>query len=280
MRKVMPRIVVSVSVLAIMSVVDVIGLSGPSGFASGADGPFFSYSQFLSADKRRILAELKATQPDPAEKLDRTILDLLKALNKVNNFSSEFFWAEGHGAFAHPQAGIGLDRRQLADFEKRTSFTNFTEVINLVLAHEHAHMAQFKVYSRESFVDPTKKRAIECQADLLGGMSVVFTAVMTKSLASVVEEKFESWVRFANLIGSPTWDDQSQHPRPEQRLRCITLGFLAALQVVDMDTVRRTNDQDAKQRVETARKRNPNMIKEKEDVFDWSNREVKKIVGF
>jgi len=155
------------------------------------------------------------------------------------------------------------------------------DAIRFILGHEQAHMAQFKYYSN-GLDDPRRRRAIECQADILGGLAFVGTIFREHRPPASVDFKSMSQhlVDLALKIGSPGWEDQTQHPRPEQRARAVTLGMLSQLQIIDWQMYQQTQDPDIMQRLKSAESKFADIIKPPEPVMDWSNTMAKRIVNY
>ena len=74
----------------------------------------------------------------------------------------------------------------------------------------------------------------------------------------------EHVVDLALNIRSPQWEDQTQHPRPEQRARAVTLGMLSQIEVVDLQMYQQTEDPDILQRIKSAEGRFA-------DIYIWTD---------
>lgn len=241
---------------------------------------FSSEAQFLSASLAEVNNTLHAKPLDPSKTIDKQALDLMKELDAVNNMNTTLYWADGHGSSAHPLAGVGLDRFQIAQFYSELNQDVFREIIKFVLAHEQAHMAQFQYYSLESMKDPRKTRAKECQADILGGLTVSATFIAEGKSPEYLHQAGKAWMDFVPRLGSPEWDDQTKHPTPAQRGRAMTLGLNAGLYNAWVIQYKQTRDPKLLAAIKDYRTKIPDLFDIDENLFVWSNRIAKAIVGY
>jgi hypothetical protein len=240
---------------------------------------FSSFAAFFAAPSSEVQRRLGAQPLDTTKPLDRSVRGALDELDTFNQMHTAVYWSTGVGSHAHRQAGIGLNRAQLARLAQEQDGERFRQIVLFVLAHEQAHMAQYNFYSN-GLDDRQKRRAIECQADILGGMS--FTAVLLKRRTPLqdFDTMSQRLVALTEKIGSPEWDDQTTHPRPEQRARAITLGILSRIQLADWDYYDRSKDPETLRRLRSAESRFSDIIRKGDNFFEWSNRTAKKIVRY
>jgi hypothetical protein len=241
---------------------------------------FNSLTEFWAASPAKVDQRLSARPLDLSKPLDKKVRGIMDELDQLNQMTTTVYWADGYGSNAHPQKGIGLDGRQLAQLVDTQSESSVDDAIRFILGHEQAHMAQFKYYSN-GLDDPQRRRAIECQADILGGLAFVGMLFRERRPPESVDFKSMSThlVDLALKIGSPEWEDQTQHPRPEQRARAVTLGMLSQLQIVDWQMYQQTHDPDTLQRLKSAEAKFADIIKPPEPIMDWSNTMAKRIVN-
>jgi hypothetical protein len=236
---------------------------------------FQSFSDFWKASPNEVERRLSAKPLNLALPMDRKVRDIMDELDRLNQMTTNVYWADGYGASAHPLYGIGLDRKQL---QALTGDQSFDDVVLLILGHEQAHMAQFKYYS-SGLDDPQRRRAIECQADILGGFSFVGTLLQRAHPASSMDFKKMSdhIITVSMKVGSPAWDDQTQHPRPEQRSRAVSLGMLSMLQFTDWHTYGISHDPSLLEVLRKAESENADIYRPSQSVLDWSNDKAKEI---
>jgi hypothetical protein len=241
---------------------------------------FATREAFVLATEDEAEEALHSVPLDPRLALDGQALGILADLKMVAGITRpvRLWWADGSGSSAHPQAGIALDRIELEDIKTHVSSGDFNTILTFALAHELSHVAQYGTYDLHGIFKRENTRAVECQADILGGMLVVEVALMKAQAPSLIANRMAEWFAVAMRIGSPAWDDQTVHPRPEQRARAVSLGFNAGLQAVDIERFKRTNDEQSRQRIRDAEASNPDMLRLDDNLFDWSNRVAKKIV--
>jgi hypothetical protein len=241
---------------------------------------FNSEAQFLSASLEDVKTRLDATPLDPTKPIDKQALDLMKELDAFNNMSTKIYSSDGHGSSAHPLAGVGFDRSQVAQYYNKINKDVFREIIKFVLAHEQAHMAQFQYYNLENLKDSRKTRAKECQADILGGLTVATSFLVEGKSPEYNHEAGKAWMDFVPRLGSPEWDDQTKHPTSAQRVRAMTLGLNAGIYRAWIIQYKQTNDPKLLAQIQDYRKKVPDLFEMDEDLFVWSNRIAKMIVNY
>lgn len=241
--------------------------------------------EMLHATSETVHTRLSTKPLDPSMPLDGQLLSLMKALDTLHATKTTVFRADGMGAFAHPDAGIGVDHDQIEAWRHELGPTQFHEVLRLVLAHEQAHMLQYRYYTRASVLDRRKTRAVEGQADILAGVSAVWLLLRERQDVVAGQAAIKKYRDFSLKIGCPL-DDQTKHPDSGQRARLVTLGLLAAFQYSDLDLYKRTKAEDALQRIVKGKVQNndlPNFDERRlkiENVFEWSNRVAKQITRY
>jgi hypothetical protein len=247
---------------------------------------FASFQEFYSAPGTEVKQQLNAVPLDVTNPLDRTVRSIMDELDQFNSMQTAVYWADGSGSNAHPAAGIGLDRAEVRKLAGKETPGTLRAVILFVLAHEQGHMAQFRYYDLVDMANPTKRRAVECQADILAGLS--FTAIELRHAnprdfaASAQEAQADSSriMQIAQKIGSPEWDDQTTHPRPEQRARAVSLGMLSRIQMADWEFYKRSHDSDTLRKIQSAEARFADIIHDGDNIFEWSNAAAKRIVRY
>jgi hypothetical protein len=260
-------------IVSMMSLVSFAPVTHAQSFSSPAD--------FWKASPTKVDQRLHTRPLDLNRPLDRRVRSIMDELDRLSQVSTDVYWADGYGSHAHPQKGIGLDRKQLEQLVNTQSQSTVEDAIRFILGHEQAHMYQFKYYSN-GLDDPGRRRAIECQADILGGLAFVGTLFRERRPPENIDFKSisEHVVDLALKIGSPEWDDQTTHPRPEQRARAVTLGMLSQIQIVDWQMYQQTQNPDILQRIKSAESRFADIYKPQEAIMDWSNRMAKRIVHY
>ena len=240
---------------------------------------FPSYGAFLHASADEVQRRLNAKPLDLSRQIDRTVRAIMDELDQLSGTKTTVYWADGYGANANPQAGIGLDRRELSSLSTNDSFL---DVVRLILGHEQAHMYQFGYYSA-GMDDPKRQRAIECQADILGGLAFVGTIFRMKHPPQLPDFKSMSdhLLNLSMKVGSPPWDDdQTRHPTVGQRARATSLGMLSQIQIIDWQIYDRSHDPDVLKRIRDLEGRNADVYRPGEEIMVWSNRIAKQIVGY
>src|ERR1700691_4192995 len=75
---------------------------------------FSSLAEFWSASRAKVNQRLNARPLDLSKPLHRKVRSTMDELDRLNQMTTTVYWADGYGSNAHPQRGIGLDGRQLA----------------------------------------------------------------------------------------------------------------------------------------------------------------------
>ena len=148
-----------------------------------------------------------------------------------------------------------------------------------MLAHEQSHFVQFRILAPDALAVTDHRRTLECQADLLGGMTVVLSFLHDRRTVDDFKKTSQQWENFAILLGEPG-NDQSRHPNPGERARCIVVGMSGALQQIDVMNYRHSHDPAALRRITSERLINPDLFGVNDDIFDWSKGVAKGIVGY
>lgn len=191
--------------------------------------PLASWETFLAAPKSEIDRVRGAVPVDVTEEIGAAIARQLPFLERTFGDSAPpiMFTTDGQGSSAHPEAGIGLDQRQFARLRDSLSTPTFDAVVRFLLAHEWAHMLQFKQYSREELVDPKWRGTLECHADLWAGISLANIAPDTGLTVEERRDLVSAYSTVTALLGNPGSPLPWMHPRPERRMRCLVTGLAA-----------------------------------------------------
>ncbi|HEU5041035.1 MAG TPA: hypothetical protein VFT84_09460 [Gemmatimonadales bacterium] len=191
---------------------------------------------------------------------------------------------DGFGSQAHPDLGILVDSLELADLlsevmslkgaggmPRDTAEARLIHVLRFLVAHEYAHLMQYKVFGRTFMDDPDSTRVIECGADLLGGIN--YWVFMKRRVGGQPYPKgaFDTVRDFGYVVGSSNWLDGTEHPQKEDRRLCIAKGTETAGLLDSLDAVRTGRaDSETLEAVRHRREAEPELADGTLDVMQWS----------
>jgi hypothetical protein len=264
-------------------------------------GAIRSREAFLTARSEDVYAAardgaLRGTlQPLDSVRIEELVKRLWPYAKQFFVLTPNLYWADGQGSSAQPQAGIGLDRFRIVQVRDSLGGA-YDDVVLFLLAHEAAHMAQFREYALANFLDSSKVRAMECQADMWAGallMNYIADSVsMSGTAGTPIPPNVAAASSFAGLqrissagalayhLGTPVWDDQRRHPRPEQRLLCAARGANAGLHLRLVKAYERTRDPKLLAEIDGWRTRDARWFGPGANVWDWMRDNAKALVNY
>ena len=253
-----------------------VGVSGA--VAAPLQGQAMSRQEFFAADPEVVRKLWNARELDVNRPFDRRVLNVMTKVQNAARVSAQVFWKTPGGSQTHPRLGIGLDSLELRRMESEGDSASFEADLVLVLGHELAHVAQSRIYAVDQLGDTAKARAIETQADILTGMTVMWVALMDHlDSAQSNALSTHAQTRLASL-GSHDYD-QSHHPGPAQRARAFGTGLNAGLQLMDLRSCDQ-GDANACSRVQQGKKNAEIADLTEKDFWPWSNRLAKRIAQY
>jgi len=211
---------------------------GLSPEAMQAQRGFASRDQFFAADSATVRLKLGATPLADSIALDSVVRAAIPIVSAFFKLSADVFWADGQGSSAHPTAGIALDRSRLGSMREEMEATEFSNVVLFILGHEFAHMGQFRHYPLSRLRTSDRRRLFECQADLWAGVMTMHVITDSSPKATPdtsqkgLEQDFfriEQAAALAYQIGTPSWEELSEHPPPLMREECVVRGLEGGL---------------------------------------------------
>lgn len=205
-----------------------------------------SRAAFAALDSAQ-LADSSAMLPlDPHERLDSAMLAMAAYLDATRGRAAGLpptrvrRW-DGFGTQAHPRVGILVDRQEIdgllervaeiktfrgvprADVARRLEY-----VVRFVVAHEYAHLLQYRDVGGDAVDAPNATRVVECAADLVGGITYRSWAGGAFAPSPVPDDVIRTPTDFGLLVGASDWLDGTTHPLPDDRRTCIAEGFATA----------------------------------------------------
>ncbi|MBB4636000.1 hypothetical protein [Longimicrobium terrae] len=212
------------------------------------DQPFASREQFLTAPLAEVRRRVGAISPTDSSIVDRFTRRAIPRLSEFFRQTPDVFWAaEGQGTFARSDA-IGVDRSQILALRLQMGLEAFPDLIEFVLAHEFAHVAQFGLPDPATRAGPSNFRARECEADIWAGIRAerfLVDSLLSRSppsspirpswIPSTVAGVFSRMltaVSVAYQIGHPAWyGPPESHPTRMERRACAMQGLQIGLQL-------------------------------------------------
>jgi hypothetical protein len=242
---------------------------------------FSSYREFATGEGTADDIRADSKEMDPRLPNDALVLGVMRELDLINQMHTHVFWTTRIATAAHPAVGISVNRKDFDDWSRKHKRSYLIDLLRFVLAHEQAHMLQYKSYDLRSLFLKENLRAMETQADILAGMS--FSSVYLRVRDPDAYNQAVVAVKdFAISIGCWAASLES-HPEPPQRARAVTLGFVAAFQYNDFAAFKATSDTALRKSLEKSRENSsdlPNIdwtTNTIEGAWPWSNRLAKKI---
>lgn len=247
----------------------------------GAAQGFSSRDEFLAASDSALRVRLPSADPSVYPELR----DLLNAQNTIvgrfYGYSASLHFAEGMGgtAFRGP-AEIYINPRELLAIQDSTATITLSDVVTFILAHETAHMRQFRVFGPDSLRDPFKLRAIECDADVWAGMAMVSIAAGAGINPVEFGNRMRSASAVAFQIGDPAWEDETKHPAPMERALCFAVGTTAGMQYQLVRRYEATQNPVLLAQINEYRKQDPRWFARSDSIDIWTKEIAKAIVHY
>jgi hypothetical protein len=196
---------------------------------------------------------------------------------------------DGYGTQAHPTLGILVDSAEVAglldtvirykgqaNVAAEEISRRLPHVARFLIAHEYAHLLQYRSLDHDSVADLNATRTIECGADLLGGF--FYLDYLTFRYGDELPEAAtQTAIDFGYVVGAKDWLDGTTHPLPEGRRECIGRGVDAAKGVRAM----RAGSQDSAQQasVRWLDQNEPELYRKAADLVAWSRMRSRAIVS-
>jgi hypothetical protein len=141
-----------------------------SAHAQGTSPELGSDDAFLHGSSDALISMLKLRKPSNVDALEQQIAATVRALDTEAGLTTSVWICHGCGLSSHPTLGILADVDQLAKIRSQFQVQQFSAILTLIMAHEEAHLIQYRQYS-PSIVDSSEqdRRVYEAQADLLAG---------------------------------------------------------------------------------------------------------------
>jgi hypothetical protein len=196
---------------------------------------------------------------------------------------------DGYGTQAHPTLGILVDSVEVAglldtvirykgqaNVAREEIGRRLPYVARFLIAHEYAHLLQYRSLDHDSVADLNATRTIECGADLLGGFSYLDYLAFRYG-DELPEAATETAIDFGYVVGAKDWLDGTTHPLPEDRRECIRRGVDAARGMRAMRASSRDSVQQAS--VRWLEQNEPELYRNAVGVISWSRMRSRAIVS-
>jgi len=257
-----------------------------------AQTPFSTRDAFLAADPTAVRATLGAIPLADSIALDSLVRGGIPAVSDFFQLSPDVFWADGQGSSSHPSAGVALDRKRLATMRATLGARDFGDIVLFILAHEFAHMGQFRHYSLNTLRDVANLKAIECQADLWAGAMMINHLIDSTPVhagreagravvATAVDDRFariRQALALAYQIGTPVWDDPSTHPLPSKRELCVARGVNGGIYMRLVRSYEQSHNSTLLSQINEWRAKDPQLFGLGTELWAWTNAEARRIV--
>jgi len=267
-------------------------LTATSSSDVSAQSVFSTRDAFLAADSSVVRARLGALSLTKSVALDSIVRADIPVVSAFFQLSPDVFWADGQGSSSHPTAGVALDRQRLATMREQLDGSDFGDVTLFILAHEFAHMGQFRNYSLATLRETSRLKAIECQADLWAGalmINLMMDSAMARAagratrpvVTAIVDEGFariSKALALAYQIGTPVWDDPTTHPLPAKRQLCVARGVNAGIQMRLVRAYEQTGSPELLNQISAWRAKDRDLFGPGADLWAWTNTQAKSIV--
>ena len=221
----------------------VLGLVSALGGEAGAQHRQLASRALFAALDSAAIEDSSALRPmDRHERLDSTMLEMAGFLDRevgprYGLGATQVRHWDGYGTQAHPTLGILVDSIEIAgllgqvtshkggagvpadEISRRLEY-----VVRFLIAHEYAHLLQYRSLGPDLVASPDATRIIECGADLLGGVELA--EYLTSRFGSdVPHAATQTAVDFGYVVGGSDWLDGTMHPLAEDRRECIQRGI-------------------------------------------------------
>jgi hypothetical protein len=173
-----------------------------------------------------------AVSPDENDPNESLLIKEVTLLNTMMGLSSKLFMVSENNAFANPRdMNVYFGRPMIQhlktmipkiqkDIPDLKNYQGALQAaIRLVLAHEFAHIYQFKTWSMNQDQVSASTPHIETQADCLAGLWIGFD--FTKDGGRMAEVA----AAIAYKIGDTAWDSPDHHGSPDTRRMCFVYGL-------------------------------------------------------
>jgi hypothetical protein len=201
-----------------------------------------SRALFAALDSAAIEDSSALRPMDGHERLDSTMLEMAGFLDRevgprYGVSATQVRHWDGYGTQAHPALGILVDSIEIAGLLREVTshkgaagvpaeeITRRLEyVVRFLIAHEYAHLLQYRSLGPDLVASPDATRIIECGADLLGGVAL-FEYLTSRFGGAVPHAATQTAVDFGYVVGGSDWLDGTMHPLAEDRRQCIRRGI-------------------------------------------------------
>ncbi|MGH7512925.1 MAG: hypothetical protein ACREOQ_08385, partial [Gemmatimonadales bacterium] len=270
----------------------------PSADAQARRRHLESRAVFAALDSVTLADSFSMRALDPAREPDSLLLNMVAYLDSSAGPAfglkgTRLRRWDGYGSQAHPALGILIDGQELAELvgkvtqlkgmagvPKEEAQRRVQYVLRFLVAHEYAHLMQYKAFGPAAVDDPDSTRIIECGADLIGGLEYrEFLGVRYGARPPPIEA-IETPRDFGYVVGAPDWLDGTTHPGPESRRLCIVTGMGTAGALSSAAAYQQgARDSAAVQAVEYLRKEEPELYQGRVDLMTWSRVKARKLAS-
>jgi hypothetical protein len=205
-----------------------------------------SRAAFAALDSPQLADSSRMLPRDRRVRSDSLLLDMWRWLDSAGTAqlglpASRVRRWDGFGSQAHPALGILVDGAELDtlmhtvrrykaaheippdEIERRAEWS-----IRFLVSHEYGHLVQYAFVGRDTLENPDATRAVECSADMLGGLQFAAYLADRRTRDTVPAVAAEVARDFGYVIGGNSWLDGSTYPLPERRRDCIAMGLDSA----------------------------------------------------
>jgi len=277
-------------------------LASPPAEAQARRRHLASRAAFAALDSTALADSFSMRPADPASAPDSLLLNMVAFLDSSAGPAFGLShtrlrrW-DGYGSQAHPVLGILIDGEELAQLVREVTMLKgmagvpgpeaerrVQYVLRFLVAHEYAHLMQYKAYGEAAVNDPDSTRIIECGADLLGGLSYRKFLGARYGTRPPPPEAIATAGDFGWVVGAPDWLDGTTHPLPENRRLCITTGMETAVALSGAAAYRRGARDSASVRSAYYLRReepelNRGLDRGRVDLMAWSRVKARKLAG-
>lgn len=237
-----------------------------------------TWNWFLAAPPAEVTELTGATAVDSSQALGKMILEERRVLARHFGFYVPVRLSQRGGSVSHPDDGIALDARQLQRLRDSLPEASLRQVVRFVLAHEWGHMVQFRRLGRETLGDTTRRRVIECEADMIAGGALALLAE-NQGGAADFRGTSNGFIALAFNAGLPVWDFPWMHPNPSQRSLCITVGASAGLHWAMIRRYLATHDPAVLRDINKFRTMDRRLFGPADSIAPWLWREANAIIS-
>ena len=159
------------------------------------------------------------------------IIQEFEVLSKLYDFDVKLNFTKQEGLSSHPINGVNFGSNEVQKISNIKKKSDRKFILLLLLSHELAHQAQFKIYKgdKEKLSDnPASRTTLEAQADVIAG-HMTFNALIDQSALNLVEgrkglNRIRAIFQYMSDIGIRE-NTLGNHPSRNERQMCVRLGF-------------------------------------------------------